>query len=102
MDINNQQNERQWMLLVLILRKIAESKGISQQEIADRTGLLRSNVSRMFNLQYCPNLRTFITVAKAIDVNFFFEDKDSDTDLSKVFEAAMADLGRRPDKLPKN
>lgn len=93
------ENEKHWMLLVLILRKISESKGISQQEIADRTGLMRSNVSRMFNLQYCPNLRTFITVAKAIDVNFFFEDRDGDTNLTAIFEAAMTELGRRPDKM---
>jgi len=92
----------QWKLLVLILRKIAESKGISQQEIANRTGLKRSNVSRMFNLLYCPNLRTFITIAKSIEVNFFFEDKEGTTELNKIFEAAMTELGRRPDKLPMN
>jgi DNA-binding phage protein len=101
--MNEQQsNEQHWKLLVLILRKIAESKKISQQEIADRAGFKRSNISRMFNLQYCPNLRTFISVAKAIDVNFFFEDKEGKTELNKIFEAAMTELGRRPDNLPQN
>lgn len=93
------ENEKHWMLLVLILRKISESKGISQQEIADRTGLMRSNVSRMFALQQGPTLRTFLLVARAIGVNFFFEDRDGDTNLTAIFEAAMTELGRRPDKM---
>lgn len=97
-----QSNEQHWKLLVLILRKIAEKKGISQQEIADKTGLIRSNVNRIFSLQYCPNLRTFILVAQAVGVNFFFEDKEDKTDLGLIFEAAMEELGRRPDKLSKN
>lgn len=95
-------NENHSELLVLTLRKIAESKGISQQEIADRSGLQRSNISRMFGLKYSPNLTTFIAVARAIGVNFFFEDKEGDTNLSLIFEQAMTELGRRPDKLPKN
>jgi len=95
-------NEKQWQLLVLILRKISESKGISQQEVADRTGLKRQNVSRMFNLQRCPNLSTFVLVAKSIGVNFFFEDKAGDTELNVIFEQAMTELGRRPDKLETN
>ena len=95
-------NEQHWKLLVLILRKIAESKGISQQEISNRTGLLNSNINRIFKLLYCPNLNTFLLIANAIGINFFFEDKDSTTKMNEIFEAAMTELGRRPDKLPKN
>lgn len=102
MKKHNTTNEQQWQLLVVILKKIAEEKGLSQLEIAKKTGLKTSNLSRMFGLQYCPNLRTFVKVAKAIGINFFFEDKESDTDLTKVFEAAMEELGRRPGKLPKS
>ena len=100
--MTDKNNDQHWKVLVLILRKISESKGISQQEIADRTGLQRSNISRLFNLQYCPNMRTFITIAKAIEVNFFFEDKGGKTDLSQIFEAAMTELGRNPEQLNKN
>ena len=102
MNKEKQSNEQHWKLLVLTLRKIAESKKISQQDIANKTDMKRSNVSRMFNLQYCPNLRTFIAVAKAIEVNFFFEDKEGKTELNEIFEAAMSELGRRPEQLPKN
>lgn len=99
---DKQSNDQHWKLLVLILRKIAESKGVSQQEIANRTGMLRTNVNRVFQLKYCPTLSTFVDIANAIGVNFFFEDKESKTDLSEIFEAAMTELGRRPDKLTEN
>ena len=101
MNEKNNQNE-QWKLLVLILKEISESKNISQTEIAEKSNLLQSNISRFFSLKYTPRLDTFLEVAKAVGVNFFFEDKDDKTDLTKVFEKAMTELGRRPDKLPKN
>ena len=93
--------EKNWMLLVLMLRKIAESKGISQQQIAELTGLKKSNVSRVFSLDYCPTMRTFLLIATAINVNFFFEDRDSITELNQLFETAMTELGRRPEQLHK-
>ena len=99
---NEQANEQHWKLLVLMLKKIAEEKKITHQEIADKTGLHKSNVTRTFSLKYCPELKTFIAIARAIDVNFFIEDKEGKTDLTELFEAAMTELGRRPDNLPKN
>ena len=88
------QNE-QWMLLVLLLKEIAESKGITQNEIAESTGMIQSNISRFFSLKYKPTLDTFLQVAKAIKVNFFFEDQKDKSDLNVCFEKAMEQLGRR-------
>ena len=102
MKNKNNQNEQQWQLLVLLLKEIAESKGITQKQIAEETGLLQSNISRFFSLKFKPTLDTFLQVAKAINVNFFFEDKDGKADMNVVFEKAMTALGRRPDNLPKN
>lgn len=97
----NNQNE-QWRLLVLLIKKIAEEKGITQQQIADETGFLQSNVSRFFALKYKPTLDTFLQVAKAVKVNFFIEDQEGKSSLNVAFERAMETLGRRPGKLPKN
>ena len=69
---SNNQNG-QWQLLVLILKEIAESKGITQNEIAEQTGLLQSNISRFFSLRYRPRLDLFLEIAKAIGVNFVIE-----------------------------
>lgn len=101
MNKENKENE-QWKLLVLLLKEIAESKGITQQQIADESGLIQSNVSRFFSLKYKPTLDTFLQIAKAVKVNFFIEDQESKTDLNLMFEKAMTELGRRTDKLPKN
>jgi len=95
-------NENSWKVLVLMLKNIAEDKGITQEQIAEITGLQQSNISRVFSLRYCPTLQTFLTIATAIRVNFFFEDKDSTTELNVMMEKAMAELGRRPNKLPQN
>lgn len=92
----------QWQLLVLILKNIAEEKGITQQQIADETGLHQSSVARFFQAKFKPGLDVFLEIAKAVNVNFFFEDKESKTDLNLMFEKAMEQLGRRPDKFPKN
>ena len=43
-----------------------------------------------------------LKISKAIGVNFFFEDKESKTDLNQAMEKAMEALGRRVDKLSKN
>ena len=99
---NNQNQNEQWMLLVLLLKEIAEEKGITQNQIAEQTGMIQSAVSRFFSLKFKPTIDTFLQVSKAIKVNFFFEDKDSKTDLNKCFEKAMEELGRRVNKLTKN
>lgn len=101
MNKENQENQY-WKVLVLLLKEIADEKGITQDEIATRTGYTQSNISRVFSLRYKVKLDTFINIAQSIGVNFFFEDKNSTTDLNACFERAMEQLGRRPDKLPKN
>lgn len=101
MQQNTNQNE-QWKLLVLLLKEIAQSKNITQDEIADVTGMHQSSVARFFSLKYKPTLDTFLQIARAIKVNFFFEDPENKTDLNQAFESAMEQLGRRSDKLPKN
>ena len=102
MEAQQFSNEQHWRLLVLLLKKIAKNKGITHQDIADRTGLHRSNVTRAMSLNYCPRINTFLQIAKALKVNVFFEDQESNTDLNQIFEAAMNELGRRPEKLSSN
>lgn len=95
-------NNGQWELLVILLKEIAQDKGITQEDIAGKTGLQQSSVSRFFSLKFKPNLETFLEVAKAVGVNFFFEDKDGTSDLNKSFERAMEFLGRRAKGFSKN
>lgn len=79
-------NEETWKVLVLTLKNIAEDKGITQETISERTGFTQSNISRIFSLRYCPTLQTFLAIATAIEINFFFEDRDGKTELNVMLE----------------
>lgn len=100
MDVVNK-NE-QWKLLVFLLDEIRKEKGLTMQDVADASGYLQSNVARFFSAKYRPGLDVFLSVAKAIGVNFFFEDKEGITDLNTAFQSAMERMGRIAGKLPKN
>lgn len=104
MSNQDKSSDEQSKMFVALLQEIAIDKlGTGyQKQIADRTGLYPNNVSRFFSFKYAPKLSMFLTVAKAIGVNFFFEDQGSKTELNVLMERAMDQMGRRPDKLPKN
>ena len=101
MEQNKNQNE-QWKLLVFLLDEIRKQKQLSINDIAERTETAQGHVSRFFSSKYEPKLGNFLKYAKAIGVNFFFEDQESKVDLNFAMEKAMESLGRRPDKLIKN
>jgi DNA-binding phage protein len=100
--IKTQPHPDTWKLIMFTLKEIALQKGITHQDIADATGLLRSNVTRIFAARYCPSLDMVVKVAAAVGVNIFMEDLDGTTDLSQAFQKAMDELGRRPEQLPRN
>ena len=101
--LNQNLQGEHWKVLVLLLKEVAEDKRITHQQIADITGLKRSNITRFFNLNYKPRLDNFLLIANAIQVNFFFEDRESKTDLNVLFEKAMDTLYRRTtDRISKN
>jgi hypothetical protein len=95
-------NENNWMLFIDLLDQIAKQKKISRVEIARKAELHPANVQRFFDCKYKVTLPLFLKIAGAVEVNFFFEDKESKTDLNLAMENAMEQLGRRVAKLPKN
>lgn len=101
MKNQNNQNEH-WEVLIFLLDEIRKQKGITHDQVAEMTGYERPSISRFFAAKFKPSLPLFLDISKAIGVNFFFEDKDSISDLNRAMELAKERLGRRPDKLPKN
>lgn len=95
-------NENTWMLFIDLIDQIAKQKKISRAEIARRTEIHPANVQRFFDCKYKVTLPIFLKIAHALEVNFFFEDKESKTNLNLAMENAMEQLGRRLAKLPKN
>ena len=57
-----------WKSMVGELKEVADKKGITQEDIAKRTGYQQPNVSRFFSLRYIPRLDVFLNIAKAIGV----------------------------------
>jgi transcriptional regulator with XRE-family HTH domain len=53
-------------MLLNQLKDFAKEKGITEQQIADKTGFIQSNVNRMFAGKYSPLLDNFIQLADAI------------------------------------
>ena len=75
--MNNQSTEQHWQVLVLLLKNIAAEKGITREQISDKTGMKASSISRIFSLRYRVTLANYVSIAQAIGVNLFIEDKDS-------------------------
>jgi transcriptional regulator with XRE-family HTH domain len=78
------QNEH-WILLVYLLDDIRQQKNITHDDIAEITGYHRSSITRFFSAKYKPGLDVFLEIAKAVKVNFFFEDKEGDYYLNLDF-----------------
>lgn len=74
--MNNQNQDQQWQLLVLILKQTAESKGITQNQIAGSTGMQQSAISRFFLLKYKPTLETFLKIANALNCKINITDNE--------------------------
>lgn len=62
-------------LLIEFMHKIAEERGVSNAEIARRSGLQRPNVSRILSGRYSPELDTFLKIAGALDLHLEIREK---------------------------
>lgn len=57
-----------WHEIVDQLRSAAEEKNLTQIELEQRTGVLQTNISRIFQKKYVPKISTLLTLAEAIGV----------------------------------
>lgn len=57
------------------LKSIAKAKGMTDQEIADRTGFLSNNVNRMLNGHYPPTLDNLMKLGDAIGPELRWSEK---------------------------
>lgn len=55
-------------MLLRFLHQEAKSKGITQDQMAERTGFDSSNVNRMLNYRYTPTIENFLKLAESIGV----------------------------------
>jgi len=55
-------------MLLRFLHQEAKNKGITQEQIAERSGFIKSNVNRMLNYRYSPTLENFLILADSIGI----------------------------------
>ena len=82
-------------MLINYLRQCADEKGISINDIADRTGLHQSAVSRFFSASPSPTLDSLILIGDAVGVYFFIADKTADSDAADMMRNRMRRAGDR-------
>jgi len=71
--------------LIETVKQLAKHKGITQDDIAERSGLIRSNVSRVLSGKYDPKLGTFLKIVTAIDAQLTIEPDESTFELPHRF-----------------
>lgn len=49
-----------------MLEKICQQEGFTQQKITEKTGYIRSNISRIFSGKFSPSIDIILNIAKAI------------------------------------
>jgi transcriptional regulator with XRE-family HTH domain len=71
-------------MMLTFLRNTAKDKGITHNQIAERTGFQVSNVTRMLGGKYPPNLDNFLKLAEAIGVRLELHTDTADTSTAKI------------------
>jgi len=66
--------QEEMRMLLSILKERAKEKGITEQQIADKTGFIQSNVNRMFAGKYSPLLDNFLELADAVGYHIELKD----------------------------
>lgn len=59
-----------WQHHIQTLKNHAESLGVTQAQIAAKTGIKQPHIARFFAAKHCPRLDTFLSIAEALGVKF--------------------------------
>ncbi len=80
MRLNEEKYKEARRLQCRYLAELAKEKGLTQSQIAEKTGFTQNNVSRMLSGTYSPSLDNFMRLCEAIGVYIFIIDKDHPDD----------------------
>jgi len=58
-----------WHKIIIDLKAIKLSKGITLAQISDRSGIMSTHISKFFSLKKNPRISTVISIAKALEVD---------------------------------
>jgi len=60
-------NDHHWQKIVLKLKEITKEQNISQNKLAELTGINQPNIARFFSLSHAPNMRTLVLIAGVLN-----------------------------------
>lgn len=82
--MSNEKIKTARLLLLQYLKKVMAEKGITQEQVAQRTGFTQGNVSRILGGRYSPSLDNLLALCEAIDCFVFVLDKAADDELAEA------------------
>ena len=71
-------------LIAGFLKSRREELGLSQQALADRSGLGVMTIIRMEQARFWPNMKQFLIVCHHLDLFFFVEEKNSKKEMATL------------------
>jgi len=80
--------EKDFQFLIYLIDEIRIAKGITQEDVALKSGYLRSNVNRVFSGKYTPRLDVLKNIASAVGLELAIRDLDGTIDMAKMLEKA--------------
>lgn len=80
----NDKHREAGKLMLKFLKQIAKENGLTDDEIAQRSGFIKPNVNRMFSGRYMPTLDNFIRLGEAIGVRLELHAPEDDVSNVKV------------------
>lgn len=78
--MNKSNQEPDWQRYVEEINLHMAKNGITQVELAKRTGMIQSGISRILSFQYTPKFSTIILILEALNLEIKIVDKDDGTE----------------------
>lgn len=75
--------------LIKFLHETAKAKGITQDELSEKTGIQRPHISRFFAAETSPTTDTLLKIATALDVEVQLHLKDADDSVTQMTRNAL-------------
>jgi len=72
------------VILCQQLAEIARANNITQEMIAERTGMKQESISRMLRGKFSPRLDSLLLICRAVDALILLEDKNGNSEMEKV------------------
>lgn len=78
--MNKSNREPDWQRYVEEINLYMANNGITRVELAKRTGMIQSGISRILSSQYTPKFSTIILILEALNLEIKIIDKDDGTE----------------------